>query len=86
MKKIKKNIFGIGLGLAMVMGIGFGFVPQNVIAEGGGGNSGCTPPYIPCYSASVSNDRADYIDCSTCTKVLKREAQGVNGCCKINNS
>jgi hypothetical protein len=39
MKKIKKNIFGIGLALAMIMGIGFSFVPQKSFAEQGGGNT-----------------------------------------------
>ena len=33
MKKIKKNLFGIGLALAMIMGIGFSFVPKSVNAE-----------------------------------------------------
>ncbi len=35
MKKIKKNILGIGLGLAMILGVGLGFVAQNVNAESG---------------------------------------------------
>jgi hypothetical protein len=40
MKKIKKNLFGIGLALAMIMGIGFSFIPQSVNAEPGQGE-GC---------------------------------------------
>ncbi len=54
MKKIKKNIFGIGLGLAIILGVGLSFAPISVFAEGGGGN-GCTGNQIPCYSASIAS-------------------------------
>jgi hypothetical protein len=46
MKKIKKNLFGIGLALAMIMGVVFSFVPQQVKAEQGGGDD-----FVWAYSA-----------------------------------
>jgi len=52
MKKIKKNLFGIGLALAMIMGIGFGFMPKNVNAEQGGGSGG--DDFIWAYCAAHS--------------------------------
>jgi len=77
MKKIKKNIFGIGLALAMIMGVGFGLVPQSVSAEGvgSGGNQ------ILCYSASIECEKCDYIDCLTCKRRDKRRFQGESGLC-----
>jgi hypothetical protein len=63
MKKIKKNLFGIGLALAMIMGVVFSFVPKNVNAEQGGDK-------IYCYSNLGSPPRlTKVIGCADCTWV-----------------
>ncbi len=80
MKKIKKNLFGIGLGLAIILGVGLSFAPINVYAEGGSGG-GCPENQIPCYSASIASENCDYIDCLTCARRDNRRYQGVDGCC-----
>jgi len=80
MKKIKKNLFGIGLALAMIMGIVFGFMPKNVNAEAifGGGK-------IPCWSSySAGNPGDGFVLCSTCSDHAGVPTGG-SGKCKPNH-
>jgi len=77
MKKIKKNIFGIGLGLAMVLGVGLGFVPQNVNAGIFGGNK------VACWSAGIPNAGYQYINCTNCDVLIyDHEHDGPQSKCK----
>jgi hypothetical protein len=79
MKKIKKNLFGIGLALAMIMGIGFSFVPQDVNAEAifGGGK-------IPCWS-SYDTGSGGFVFCATCAD-HDGTPTGGSGKCKPNHN
>ena len=76
MKKIKKNLFGIGLALAMIMGVVFGFMPKNVNAEQGGGGD-----KIYCYSNLGSPPRlTKVIGCADCTWVMANNPSLVSQC------
>ncbi len=77
MKKIKKNIFGIGLALAMILGVVFSFVPQSAEAGIFGGNK------IACWSAGIPHDGYQYINCSNCDVLIyNHEHDGPQSKCK----